>query len=110
VHPAVEDIQVRGKEHHNILVGNKDLEGANNLSQRNTLVCLPVVQSLSILNKDNEILIRALVVALDLWCFSASHDCCLSWESLFRFGVACVEIVLKVGDLELGLIWFGTKD
>lgn len=49
-----------------LLVGDKDLEGADNLCQWDGLVRLPVMSSLCIVNEDNEVLLLALEVDLDL--------------------------------------------
>jgi hypothetical protein len=56
-------------------VGDEDFERADDLRQRDALVRLPVLCSLCIVNKDEEILVLALEVDLDLVCFAASHDC-----------------------------------
>lgn len=66
----------------NLLVCNEDLESPNHLSERDGLVCLPVVCSLNILNEDDEVLVLALVVNLGLLCW---HICgwverCLIFE------------------------------
>ncbi len=66
--------QMRGKRL-NLLVGDEDLECADDLCQRDGLVGLPVSCSLYVVDEDDEILVSALVVDLDLWCFTASHDC-----------------------------------
>jgi len=59
----------------NSLVGNKDLERAHNLCERDRLISLPVLGRLDIINEDDEVLVLALEVDLGLLCFSASHDC-----------------------------------
>lgn len=59
----------------NILVGDEDLESADDLSKRNRFVGLPLLCRLHILNEDDEVLVLALVVDLGLWYFSTSHDC-----------------------------------
>jgi len=58
-----------------LLVGNKDLERADNLCQWDGLVSLPALRSLRVINEDDEVVLLALEVDLDLDCFSASHDC-----------------------------------
>lgn len=70
----------------NLLVCNEDLEGSNDLSERDALVCLPVVCSLNILNEDDEVLVLALVVNLGL-----CRHTCGSVEGL-RFGLKRVGV------------------
>jgi hypothetical protein len=64
---------VRGNIWGYSLVGDEDLEGVDNVCQWNTLVRLPVLQGLSIVNEDDEVVLLALVVDLDLLSFTASH-------------------------------------
>lgn len=59
----------------NVLVSDEHLECADDLGESNGLVGLPVVRSLDIVDKDDKVLVLALVVALDQLSFSASHDC-----------------------------------
>ena len=47
-----------------LLVSNEDLEAADNLSQWDGTVVLPVLNSCSIFDEDDEILVLALVVNL----------------------------------------------
>lgn len=58
-----------------LLVGDKDLERAHNLCERDRLIRLPVLGRLDIVNEDDEVLVLALEVDLNLLCLSASHDC-----------------------------------
>lgn len=58
-----------------LLVGNEDLEAVDNLSKRDALVLLPVLDCLAALNEDDEVLALALVVAPDLSRVSAHVDC-----------------------------------
>jgi hypothetical protein len=70
--------QMRGKKrHHNLLSSDEDLEGADDLCQRDSLVCNPLFCRLCVVDEDNEVVLLALVVDLDLGCFTASHDCWL---------------------------------
>jgi hypothetical protein len=57
-----------------LLVGNKDLPAADNLSKRNRLVGLPVANGLSRVDKDNVVVVASLEVDLDLGGVS-SHIC-----------------------------------
>ena len=66
--------QVRGNED-GLLVRNKDLEGGHDLCEWGALICLPLLESLHIVDKDNEVVFLALEVDLGLWCFSLGHDC-----------------------------------
>lgn len=66
---------MRGKhEVINLLVGDEDLESLDDLCERNTLVGLPVLKRLGILNEDNEVILLALVVDLGFLGVSARHD------------------------------------
>ena len=59
-----------------LLVRNEDLEGTDNLCQRNALIFLPAFQCLRVVDKDYKVFVLALVVDFDLvWCLAASHDC-----------------------------------
>lgn len=49
------------------------LEARDELSQRNTLVTLPLLVRVHIVHKDNEIVVSSLVVNLGLDAFSSSH-------------------------------------
>jgi hypothetical protein len=49
---------------HDLLVSDIDLEGTDNLCQRNGLVGLPLLCLLNIVNEDDEVLRLALVVDL----------------------------------------------
>jgi len=57
-----------------MLSGDEDLEGANNLCERDGLICLPVFGCLSIIDEDNEVIFLALEVALGGVCFSLDHN------------------------------------
>jgi hypothetical protein len=57
----------------NLLVRDEDLERGHNLGQRYGLVVQPLLVVLSAVQEDEEVLILALVVNLDLSCFSTSH-------------------------------------
>lgn len=77
----------------NLLVGNKDLERADNLRKRDRLIGLPVLGRLDIVNEDDEVLVLALEVDLNLLDVSASHDCDVV-EGLVWFGLGLgVEVV-----------------
>jgi hypothetical protein len=58
-----------------LLVRNEDLERTNELRERDTLILLPLLESLSIVDEDDEVVFLALVVDLGVLCFSPSHDC-----------------------------------
>ena len=58
-----------------LLVGDKDLEAVDDLSERHALVLLPVLNGLDALNEDNEVLAGALVVALGPGGVSAHVGC-----------------------------------
>jgi hypothetical protein len=60
-----------------LLVGDEDLEAVNDLSKGDTLVLLPVLNGLSALSEDNEVVVVALVVDSDLGSVSAHLDMCL---------------------------------
>jgi len=57
-----------------VLMGNKDLEAADNLGERNRLVGLPVTNGLSRVDKDDVVVVGSLEVDLDLGGVS-SHIC-----------------------------------
>lgn len=78
-----------------LLVGDEDFERAHEMSEWDALVALPLLGLCEIINEDDEILILALVVGLDLLCFSASHvDVCL-W--VFVLSCVVVRIAGKCG-------------
>lgn len=56
-----------------VLVSDEDLKPADYLSQRNRLVVLPILYSLSIVDHDDEIVLLALVVNLRLRTVSTRH-------------------------------------
>ena len=57
-----------------LLVGDEDLEAVNDLGERDALVLLPVLNGLSALSEDNEVVVVALVVDSDLGSVSAHVD------------------------------------
>jgi hypothetical protein len=59
-----------------LLVGDKDLEAVNDLGERDSLVLLPVLNGLSTLGEDNEVVVVALVVDSDLGSVSAHLGMC----------------------------------
>jgi hypothetical protein len=59
-----------------LLVSDEDLERADDLSERDALVGLPVLSCLYIVDKDDEVLVLALVVDHGLLCSASGHDCC----------------------------------
>lgn len=54
-------------------MGDKDLPAADDLSERNALVVLPVLDGLDVVDEDDEVLLLALVVDLGLGVVAASH-------------------------------------
>jgi hypothetical protein len=72
-----------------LLVSDKDLEAVNDLSERDALVLLPVLNGLSALSEDDEVIAVALVVDSDLGSVSAHVDVCLEW-----FGIGEVVLLL----------------
>jgi hypothetical protein len=72
----------------NLLVGDEDLERADDLGERDGLVGLPVLCRLYIIDEDDEVLVLALVVDLGLLSFASGHDCDM------KYGVR-------------GSVWFG---
>ena len=82
----------RGKgKSQNLLVGDEDLECADDLGERDALVGLPILCRLCIVDEDDEVLVLALVVDLGLLTFASGHDCGVGMEC----GVVCglVEVV-----------------
>lgn len=63
---------MRGSSH-DLLVGEEDAERRDKVSHGNALVSLPLVVRLDIVNEDDEVIVAALVVALGLDGFAASH-------------------------------------
>jgi hypothetical protein len=57
-----------------LLVGDEDLEAADNLCKRDARVLFPVLDGLGAVDEDDEILGLALVVDLGLGSITASHD------------------------------------
>ena len=55
-------------------MGDEDLEAVDDLSKGNAPVLLPVLNSLSVLGEDNEVVAVALVVDSDLGSVSAHID------------------------------------
>lgn len=70
------------------------------MCQRNRLVCDPLLRSLCIVEEDYEVVFLALVVALDLVCFSASHVYDLRFDLVVGVVCSLVEVVEvnEVGD------------
>ena len=64
----------------NLLVSDEDLERADDLSERDALVGLPVLSCLYVVDKDDEVLVLALVVDHGLLCSASGHDCCWCME------------------------------
>lgn len=60
----------------NLLVSDEDLERADDLSERDALVGLPVLGCLHVVDKDDEVLVLALVVGHGLLCSASGHDYC----------------------------------
>ena len=58
-----------------LLVRNEDLEGADDLGERDALVALPLLEGLCVVDEDDEVVLLALEVDLGLLCFAASHGC-----------------------------------
>lgn len=59
-----------------LLVCDEDLECRDELSHGDGLVGLPLVESVDIIQEDDEVVVLALVVDLDLLSVSANHfDC-----------------------------------
>lgn len=61
-----------------LLMCDKDLEGGDEVSHGDARVRLPLLVLLAVVNEDEEIIVLALVVDLDLGSLAASHDCCFS--------------------------------
>ena len=57
-------------------MGDEDLEAVDDLSEGDALVLLPVLNSLSALSEDNEVVTVALEVDSDLGSVSAHVDVC----------------------------------
>jgi hypothetical protein len=74
------DHHANGDDVCNLLVGDEDLEAVDDLGKRDAPVLLPVLDSLSVLSKDNEVVAVALVVDSDLGSVSAHVDVCLGFE------------------------------
>jgi hypothetical protein len=70
-----------------LLVGDEDLEAVNDLGKRDTLVLLPVLNGLSALGEDNEVVVVALVVNSDLGSVSAHLGMCLGGLCWFGGGL-----------------------
>jgi hypothetical protein len=71
-------------------VGDEDLEAVNDLGKRDTLVLLPVLNGLSTLGEDNEVVAVALVVDSDLGSVSAHLGVCLGFVGCYW---CCEELV-----------------
>jgi hypothetical protein len=83
-----------------LLVGNKDLPAADNLSKRNRLVGLPVADGLSRVDKDNVVVVASLEVDLDLGGVS-SHVCGVGGSEWLVTGIeigSWIELLMDVCD------------
>lgn len=60
-----------------LLVGDEDLEAADDLSEGHALVLLPVLDSLLAVGEDHEVVLSALEVDLDLGSVSAHIGGCM---------------------------------
>jgi hypothetical protein len=81
-----------------VLVRNEDLEAADNLSERDRLVGLPVTDGLGRLDKDNVVVVASLEVDLDLGGVS-SHICGVVGSEWLVMGVkigGCSELLMKL--------------
>lgn len=58
----------------NIPMSDEDLERADDLSERDSLVSLPLLSRLGIVNEDDKVIVLALEVNLGLFNLAASHD------------------------------------
>jgi hypothetical protein len=90
-----------------LLVGDEDLERGDEVSVGDALVGLPVLESLNIVEEDDEIVSLALEVDLALLCAATSHDDC--WRGVSRdWGKCRVSIEDGECQVELGLprLWF----
>ena len=72
-----------------LLVRDEDFERLDNLYQRNTLVCRPLLGSICIINKDDKFVFFTFEMNLGLLCFAPSHDCC-PWK---RFRTRAIDSV-----------------
>lgn len=64
-----------GKGHEgDVLVCDEDLDGADKVCQRNTLIRLPLLVRIDVVNEDNEVVGVALEMDLALDGAAASHD------------------------------------
>lgn len=81
-------------ENHDLLMSDEDLEAGDNLGQRDGAVALPVLDGLGIINKDDEILVRALEEDLGLSSVSTRHGEC-------GLKVVVLDVVKLRGSLEL---------
>ena len=72
-----------------VLVGDKDLPARDDLSQRDGAVLLPVLDGLSRVDKDDVVVVVALVVDLNLRCVSSHIDGCVFVGSWLMGWVDC---------------------
>lgn len=81
----------------NVLVRVKNAKRRDEMSQRNAFVRLPLVVGFYIINKDDKVLIFALVVDLGLHSLAASHlDVWLSgWsrDAFLKWDALCVSLL-----------------
>lgn len=90
-----------------LLVGDEDLDWGDEVSVGDALVGLPGLESLNIVEEDDEIVSLALEVDLALLCAATSHDDC--WRGVSRdWGKCRVSIEDGECQVELGLprLWF----
>ena len=96
----------RGKQEGVSLMGNKDLEARNNLSQGNRAIFFPFLNGFNVVDKDDEVVFFPVVVDSNLGNVAAGHDYLLIasfWERLGRVNVF-VNVFLVTQGLLL-LIW-----
>lgn len=72
-------------------MGDKDLEAVDDLGKRNAPVLLPVLDGLTALSEDNEVVVVALEVDSDLGSVSAHVDVCWRGSGVVCCGGGSVE-------------------
>lgn len=73
-------------EQDNVLLCVEDVEAVDNIDEWNGLVFLPFLYCLYALGHDNEVILVAFVVDLDLLSVSANHDDCIYGRCLMCVG------------------------
>ncbi len=73
------------------------LERTDDLSEGDALVGLPGLCRLDVVNEDDEVLLLALVVDLDLLSFSTSHDCLFIYLLGWLVGLSVLNVVVVIG-------------